>query len=660
MRKWMVVFIVLGMLASLVQVFYRYQSESVNKEVEIAFDYRDLVEISSMKADGTAYLDRQLKLLQEQGVTTICISESSIEELEQLRRINVLTAQQLALVNKDMEYDPGFTYLTFNQDSTISYYKESIKMSFNRENIRVDDWDFFGRPGLKIALPSSTAKSYTLLPDEVSLKTIQEMDFKLLFKMSNRITYDTAYTETMFKILDKYNVDRLLFDGEAIPGFIPNNDELSETNMIDLARLLNKYNIGISVVEMLQTDVKGLPQLAQLINNNVVRIHSITENDVTIEPEVLRDRIVLAVEDRNIRIVFLNAVLKYVAERNRIIDTIADRNLEEALVGEDGVVQSLKNAGFTFAKAEPFQLKTVPFEKVFTALIALGCMALGLALVSHFAPTYVNKSLIIGLILVPILLILSETTLYKILALLAAVSSPTLAMIYMLKFLRQGTSSIIRVILIFVATCAGSMIGSLFVIGLLSGVTYMIVLNQFAGVNVLHLMPILLMAIYILFYFGKQTAVERVDAARDFLQKPVSIMWAGAAAVVGAMALYYLSRTGNTGQAIDLEMVVRRFLEENIGVRPRIKEFLFAHPLFIFAAYLYYRYKQAVFLFVFATMGQLSIVSTFTHLHTPLTVSSLRVLYGMIGGILVALLAIMIWKLLEKGWNKWLLSLKKS
>ncbi len=105
---------------------------------------------------------------------------------------------------------------------------------------------------------------------------------------------------------------------------------------------------------------------------------------------------------------------------------------------------------------------------------------------------------------------------------------------------------------------------------------------------------------------------------------------------------------------------MREFLEDTLGVRPRIKEFLFAHPLFIFAAYMSFRHRQAVLLFIFATMGQLSIVSTFTHLHTPLVVSFIRVLYGMIGGIIIGILFIFIWKLIAKGWNAWLLSVRKS
>jgi hypothetical protein len=187
----------------------------------------------------------------------------------------------------------------------------------------------------------------------------------------------------------------------------------------------------------------------------------------------------------------------------------------------------------------------------------------------------------------------------------------------------------------------------------------LVVLDQFRGVSVLHLAPMLVVAVYVLFFLKDESVHQRLESMRAFLAQPVYVLWMLLAAVVGAGLLYYLTRTGNSGETLQIEAVFRGFLENTLGIRPRTKEFLFAHPLFIFAAYLMVRYQKGALLFALAVMGQLSIVSSFTHLHTPLEISLLRVIYGMGAGIAVALLLIFAWHLALKGWQSWLRSSEK-
>jgi uncharacterized membrane protein len=127
---------------------------------------------------------------------------------------------------------------------------------------------------------------------------------------------------------------------------------------------------------------------------------------------------------------------------------------------------------------------------------------------------------------------------------------------------------------------------------------------------------------------------------------------------VGALAgLYYMSRTGNAGQTTELERLFRSTLQDALGVRPRTKEFLFAHPLFILGAYLVARVKAqrriGLLFMAIGSIGQLSVVDTFAHLHTPLFISAIRVGYGLLFGILIGLVLIVLWKFAERGWRRW-------
>ncbi len=66
-------------------------------------------------------------------------------------------------------------------------------------------------------------------------------------------------------------------------------------------------------------------------------------------------------------------------------------------------------------------------------------------------------------------------------------------------------------------------------------------------------------------------------------------------------------------------------------VRPRFKEFLFGHPfLFLLPViYKYFNYKLlGFFAVIMATIGQITIANSFSHLHTPLLISLIRTWHG--------------------------------
>jgi hypothetical protein len=102
-------------------------------------------------------------------------------------------------------------------------------------------------------------------------------------------------------------------------------------------------------------------------------------------------------------------------------------------------------------------------------------------------------------------------------------------------------------------------------------------------------------------------------------------------------------RTGNESpvNTSPLEASVRQLLNDILGVRPRTKEFLIGHPLML--VLLYYGYKLELFpLLMIGAIGQVSIINTFAHLHTPITVSLLRTAHGVWIGIIIGIAAILI------------------
>ena len=202
--------------------------------------------------------------------------------------------------------------------------------------------------------------------------------------------------------------------------------------------------------------------------------------------------------------------------------------------------------------------------------------------------------------------------------------------------------------------------GVLFIVGLLNQITYSLVIEQFRGVSILHLLPIALVAIYWLLFSENLSHRDKLQKAQKLLKSYISVLWViGAVVVVGA-GLYYLSRTGNDGETTAVERLFRSFLENTLGVRPRTKEFLIAHPLFLLGAYLCVKYRSAVLLILIGVIGQASIVDTFAHLHTPLLISSIRIVYGVSFGILVGAVFIIAWEIVVRSWQRWVPKLLKE
>ena len=85
---------------------------------------------------------------------------------------------------------------------------------------------------------------------------------------------------------------------------------------------------------------------------------------------------------------------------------------------------------------------------------------------------------------------------------------------------------------------------------------------------------------------------------------------------------------------------VRAILDAVLYARPRFKEFLVGHPAMLLG--LIYaaegRRKWALPLLIVGTIGQVSLLNTFCHIHTPLLVSAWRAGLGIGIGIVIGLL----------------------
>jgi hypothetical protein len=198
------------------------------------------------------------------------------------------------------------------------------------------------------------------------------------------------------------------------------------------------------------------------------------------------------------------------------------------------------------------------------------------------------------------------------------------------------------------AASAGSLAGGLLIHGGLWDAHTMLHLGQFRGVSLALALPVLLLAAYA---WQAESLQDGWDGARRalvpywqrFLALWTSPIRYGDVAFImvalGALAIVML-RSGNDGPLgpLDMETMFRGSLEHFFSVRPRTKELL-GHPLLVlFFLSLPWRSRVSVLFALAGLLGQVSILNTCCHLHTPFALTLQRIGLGLLIGLCSAAL----------------------
>ncbi|XID91121.1 DUF5693 family protein [Paenibacillaceae bacterium WGS1546] len=662
--KWLWWVVVLGIVASLPVVYARYETDSSANQVAIAMDYRDLLQVSSTQPDPQAFAREQLDELKDAGVNAMIVFESTLEELAWAGEVNVYNALQAALLEERLSPpDDNGTYVAFNNPAHEATLRPMIEWAFRHHGAEVTPWTIKDKSGVRIGMGYDDALLRPMRPNPIAIEALSDAGFVVIPRLSNRFEpFDPNEVNRWLESFAALGIDRIVFDGEAVTGY---SDKPKDKGLQRFAELMNHHGIGVAIFENLRVPQKGMSRLANMLEYNAIRAHSIGEAEMTvIKKPVLEDRLVLAVKDRNIRMLYLNAISVRDATKGQVTHPLG--NIADVLRGEEeegsvGVVRQLHDFGYEVGTPKAFAVKEAPAETLLRGLAMLAAIALVALTVGLYLPSLLLPVLAAGAIGGAGLYVLKPTLMVQALALFAAIAGPTAAVVLLIKRIRalregageQAMSAQRRLggaALLFVRTTVLSLAAVPLVVAMLNHVSYSLVLQQFRGVSLLHLAPLGLVAIYVFLYGGNDTVYGN---AKKILSMPLTVLWIAGVAVIGAAGYYYLSRTGNSGTVSGLEMQFRSIMENTFGVRPRFKEFLLGHPLFFAGIFLALRYRWAMVLLIAGTVAQLSVVGTFTHLHTPLVLSLIRVLLGLGLGVLIGLVIIAVWQIAERLWAKW-------
>ncbi|MEK5240093.1 DUF5693 family protein [Paenibacillus sp. FSL L8-0470] len=666
-RKWLWIIVIIGVLAALPVVYDRLQTEKSSKTVEFVFDYRDLVEVASYRSNPKDYISDQLDRLKDAGVQSMAIYESTLEDYRKARRLMLWGAADIAnLTDTVIPENENYTYVLFTSADNSDALSSMIREAFSSLDIGTEDWSFRGQQGLIIKTPIEDATMKPLQPDPMTLDMLHGKGFNIVPRLVDSLKYNQ---EAVQKLLDRYEelgVKRILFEGESVKGY---NDDADLKSLDAFGKLMKERGMGIAAIENIKAQQKGFNKLAYELDYNVARLYSLSERDSSLAPEVIADRFALATKDRNIRMIYLNTIPSRNTAKAQVTDTLD--NLITSLSDPGGAVDKIEDNGFTLGQATAFEVVDSSYQRYFKLGAVIGAVSMVALLVSFFIPWLTLPAWVLGLLGSAGLLVIKPQLFEQALALAVAISAPTVATVMAIrKINEQGPPlrinkltytvmspkrRLAHSLVLYVKTALISLSAVPFVIALLNNITYSLVLNQFRGVSLLHLAPIALTALYVLLYRGEFT----FNKTGKLLRTPITLIMVIAAGVLLIIGWYYLKRTGNSGSVSPLEMTFRTFLENTVQVRPRNKEFLLAHPLFILGAFMAYKYRNAAFIMIIAVIGQLSMVDTFAHIHSPMLISLVRGLLGLGLGLIIGLIAVGVWQIAEGCWKRWSPLLKK-
>ena len=305
--------------------------------------------------------------------------------------------------------------------------------------------------------------------------------------------------------------------------------------------------------------------------------------------------------------------------------------------------------------------------KILRALVVAGVAAAGVLYLSLVIPAlnarpkqqFILFIVLAALASVPVLMG-NGNKIRTIAALASANLFPALAVIWQLDRVQKIRDKarislgkmIITAMLALFMTGALSYVGAAYLSGSLTDTEYLLEFQIFRGIKLTFVLPLLLVGVAFLQRFdifdGKMDDTDGVlNQLKKILDMPVKIKTLFIMLVVLVAGIVFVARSGHTsGMPVsNVELRFRAFLEQAFYARPRTKELMIGHPAFMLAAMAFWRkWPTMVFfaLVLIATIGQGSMVETFAHMRTPVYMSFMRGIGGIVMGAVIGAIAMVL------------------
>lgn len=652
--------IVMGLVAALFINWQRYEIERANTQVELVSDYEQIVEMSRIDGIPLQSVFRQLK---KAGLTTLTVFETNLEKLANSGVVTpVSTTQILHSYHAGTLFDrwwrnevesgrlaAGQVYVLAREQDRFDEVLSDLERRVGAH--RVKSYEEGYRRFAIVDAPYESVITWNLGLPVNEMQTAAANGFLVMARPTNYSKVKPDDVKAVFERIDQAGaaVSSIYFVGEEVLGF-PNQLPL-------VAAEMKKRGMTLGMLEhytQLQFKMQdGMFELAELSGFTTARLHQLLKVEqpkLSLNEAVHRQ--VLGSRERNIRIQYLKMY-----ER-----PLPGKNITETHIAYvSGVKQGLSDFGVPTGPATTFP----PYRPhpALLLLVTLGTVAAGVLLLSVVIPVPLRMQYgmvaFLSLALAAPLFLGPATLSRQITAFGASVLFPVLAMTWQLDCWRNsaprngaGLGRIIGDGLVGITrTFLLALIGGFYLSAILSDTKFFLEMEIFRGVKLTFVLPLLLISIVYLTRFNLFPGVD-ADDSRHLWQKllhvldyPAYIKTLLAFAATGAVAYVFVGRSGHSAglPVPDVEIRLRRFLEVAMYARPREKEFLIGHPAFMLAVMALYQGWPRFFHFacvVTATIAMGSLVETFAHMRTPVVMSLVRGVDGMIFGALLGIFAV--------------------
>ena len=647
LKKILIGLILITFIAAAWSLTARIEKVDQNPGVEVIMDGEAYTELKSLEPE----ID--LQQLKESGITGLAVYQQTLEDflekgaLKRIESLDIILGEEELITEleanqiqiSELENSALFAVVSTSLREQINNLEPKLEADYSASIIKRDAYDLLYFPSWHEKL-----EDVSLGYNASLIEAAKENDLKIAFRSNNKLNALSA----LEKNLEILNPDFLIFDGEEVTGY---PDKIEET-----AQLMQDQNLIFGNIEAFIAAQDGSEKLAKLNDYQLLRTHSMQQDEVEqADDQKIISRYLLSVRERNVKIIYHKPYLKGSQLKERNLGLLAS------------LTSSLEAEGYLPGRAE-----TVPYfsnSGWHLLLILLGVTAAGILLLNYFTAFKYEKLMNLFLLAAAaagFLFLYSgrEILLRQITALGSAVIFPSLAVIaFLLDKDRggeklEGGLSLAFVFFNFTAAVLTALVGGIFVSSVLNSSEFIFKINDFRGVKVAFLMPLIIISLYYLFQPGSKDLRQQIPELLEKVIKVKHIILAGGLALI---AVIYIGRTGNFPllPVPAWELTVRSLLEKVLYVRPRFKEFLIGHPLFIFSLYLSARKRKELYfypLLMLASVGVITTVNTFSHLHTPVQISLLRTFHAYWLSFAAAAVIIFAYRLLNRLYQKYYLT----
>lgn len=629
--------LIVALLAAGYLAKQRITLEQANRHVEVSIESQEIERLARYSRYSEQDILRKFK---QTGVSGILLKEQIISDLEP-HKAWILSGSQLLVDDRYKRelgvsietIKPSYNYIITRDVKVHEQIKKNISMK--TFGVHVPE---AGSSIYLVGVPITRAElnSIGLGFDQDFMELAVSEGYNLLVQIRNWPQSSPGAIKEVFEYLlpFKENITAVLFNDYLIPGF---PDYLHVVN-----EGIESLEANFAFIETFIFNQQGARQVGLNEPTNVVRFHAIGLNEmVNMTPQRAVDRFTLAITDRNVRVLLVR--LFFPMDTSDWMAT--NLNYLGGGNGFMGLIPAIEREGFSIGRAQPFQLHVTSAEAsaLLTFLSGLGVVAGGMLLLrkldfSRLSYLLGGTGLVIwtGVFITGLFLNMA----IKVMALTSVIIFPTLAVILVLN---DKPNSLGRAVKKLIHASLISLMGALLMIGLFANLNFMLKLDQFVGVKAAHLLPLLILTF--VFYFWRDRDKLLSKKIKTLLDAVVTNKHLILLGFFLAAGLVYVARTGNEAAAVSaLELKLRTFLDDLLVARPRTKEFLIGHPFMLLLLYLGYQHRYLPLLFLGA-IGQISMVNTFAHIHTPIVVSLIRTVNGLWLGIVIGLGFILLWNL---------------